>query len=220
MSISRVTVRGGAAGVDGGKHQVPGQRGLDRHLRRLQVADLTHHDDVRVLAQDRAQRMGEGEADLGLHLDLVDAGHLVFDRVLDGERCLLSALLRRVERRIKRRGLAAAGGAGDENDAVGLCQQLGERARAPFLEAQRGIVELHARSDRECAAPRSLRSMVGMVEMRRSMSVPRTVDLMRPSCGSRRSAMLSCAMILMRDVTAARSESGKFSTVERTPSMR
>ena len=76
----------GAVGVERGKHQVAGQRGLDRDLRRLQVADLADHDDVRVLAQDRAQRMREGEADLRLHLDLVDAGQLVLDRILDGER--------------------------------------------------------------------------------------------------------------------------------------
>ena len=63
-------------------------------------------------------------------------------------------------------------------------------------------------------------SMVGMVETRRSIGLPRTVDLMRPSCGSRRSAMLRCAMILMREVTAARSDRGRVSTVVSTPSMR
>ncbi len=34
----------------------------------LEVADLADHDDVRVLAQDVAQRGGEGDPDLGLHL--------------------------------------------------------------------------------------------------------------------------------------------------------
>ena len=50
-----------------------------------QVADLADHDDVRILPQDRAQHAGERQADLRLHLDLVDAGQLVLDRVLDGE---------------------------------------------------------------------------------------------------------------------------------------
>ena len=63
-------------------------------------------------------------------------------------------------------------------------------------------------------------SMVGMVEMRRSIGLPRTVALTRPSCGSRRSAMLRWAMILMRDVTAARSGKGSVSTVVSTPSIR
>ena len=61
---------------------------------------------------------------------------------------------------------------------------------------------------------------VGMVETRKSISRPCTVVLMRPSCGMRRSAMLSCAMILMREVTAARSASGKVSTVCSMPSRR
>ena len=60
-------------GVQRGEHQVAGERGLDRVLRRLRVADLAHHDDVRVLAQDVAQRAGEVEPDLGLHLHLVEA---------------------------------------------------------------------------------------------------------------------------------------------------
>ena len=61
---------------------------------------------------------------------------------------------------------------------------------------------------------------VGMVETRRSISRPRTVALMRPSCGRRRSAMFRLAMILMREVTAARSDNGSVSTVCSMPSMR
>ena len=62
-----------------------GERGLDRDLGRLAVADLADHDDVGVLAEDRAQAAGEGQADLRLHLDLVHAGQLVLDRILDGD---------------------------------------------------------------------------------------------------------------------------------------
>ena len=76
-------------------------------LHRLHVADLAHHDDVRVLAHDRAQRVGEGEVDLRLHLDLVDARHLVFDRVLDGDD-LHVGLVEAVERGVERGGLAAS----------------------------------------------------------------------------------------------------------------
>ena len=61
-----------------------GERGLDGVLRRLAVADLAHHDDVGVLAQDVAQRRGEGDADLGLHRDLVELLVHHLDRVLDG----------------------------------------------------------------------------------------------------------------------------------------
>jgi hypothetical protein len=41
------------------KHQVAGQRGLDRHLGGFQVADLADHDDVRVLPHQRAHALGE-----------------------------------------------------------------------------------------------------------------------------------------------------------------
>ena len=50
--------------------------------------------------------------------------------------------------------------------------------------------------------------IVGVVETRKSISLPRTASLMRPSCGSRRSAMLSLAMILMREMIALRSRAG------------
>ncbi|MBT9175587.1 MAG: hypothetical protein DDT22_01267 [candidate division WS2 bacterium] len=44
----------GAVGVDGREHQVPGERGINRERGRLAVADLADHDDVRVLAHQRA----------------------------------------------------------------------------------------------------------------------------------------------------------------------
>ena len=51
-------------GVQRREHQVAGLRGLDGDLRRLEVADFADHDDVRVLAQEGAQRAGEGQAHL------------------------------------------------------------------------------------------------------------------------------------------------------------
>jgi len=70
-------------GVQRGQHQMAGQAGLDGDLRRLGIADLADHDDVRVLPQDGAQGLGEAEVDAGIDLDLADAGEVVFDRVLD-----------------------------------------------------------------------------------------------------------------------------------------
>jgi hypothetical protein len=56
---------GGGVGVQGGQHQVAGERRLHGDLRGLAVAHLADHDDVRVLAQDGAQGVGEGQVDLG-----------------------------------------------------------------------------------------------------------------------------------------------------------
>ena len=74
-----------AVGVQGREHQMAGQRRLDGDARGFEVADFADHDDVGVLAQDRAQRHRKVETDLRLDLDLVDPGELVLDRILDRE---------------------------------------------------------------------------------------------------------------------------------------
>ena len=47
-------------------HKVSGLRRLDRDVGGLQVADLTDHDDVGVLAEEGAQRVGEVQSGLSL----------------------------------------------------------------------------------------------------------------------------------------------------------
>src|SRR5438034_1855136 len=54
-------------------------------LFRSAVADLAHEHHVRILPQDRAQRGGEGEPSLLLHLHLHDPLHPVLDRILHGD---------------------------------------------------------------------------------------------------------------------------------------
>ena len=61
---------------------------------------------------------------------------------------------------------------------------------------------------------------VGIVETRRSSRRPSRLMRMRPSWGRRRSAMFSSAMILMREVIAARSRFGGVSASNSTPSIR
>ncbi len=116
-----------------------GERRLDRHVGRLQVADLAHHDDVRVLAHEGAHALGEAHVDAVLHLHLVEGGLDHLDRVLDRA----DVHLRRgelLERRVERRRLARARGSRDQDDAVGLAGHLRPAALVVVREAQLGEV--------------------------------------------------------------------------------
>ena len=120
-----------------------GERRLNRDLRSLQVADLADHDDVGIVAQHRAQDLSEREADLRLDLHLVDAVELVLDRVLDREHLAV----RRVQldqRGVERGGLAAAGRAGDQDDAVRAGERLVIGVERIAGEAKRREVERDA----------------------------------------------------------------------------
>ena len=46
---------GGVVRVQRAENLVARERGANRDLRRLRVANFTHHDHVRILAQNRAQ---------------------------------------------------------------------------------------------------------------------------------------------------------------------
>ena len=121
--------------------------GLDRGRGGLEVTDLAHQHDVRVLAQDRSQRLGEGEP-LGLaHLDLRDACDLILDRILDRDDVHPSGL-ELVERRVERRRLAASRRAGDQHHALAVAEQplehlalLGRQAQVGDRAAQVGLVQ-------------------------------------------------------------------------------
>jgi hypothetical protein len=75
----------GVVGVQGGQHHVAGHGGLQGQLRRLPVTDLTDHDDVGVLTEDRAQAARERAADPLLDVRLVDARRARTRRVLEGD---------------------------------------------------------------------------------------------------------------------------------------
>ena len=100
-----------------------GERRLERDLRRLPVADLAHHDDVGVLPQHVAERLGEADADLRLHGHLVERVDDELDRVLDRDDVDLG---RRdgAQRRVERRRLAAARGARDQDHPVRAREEL------------------------------------------------------------------------------------------------
>ena len=115
----------GVVGVEGGKYQVAGEGRIDRNARGLEIADLTNHDDVRSLTQDGAEGAGEGHADVGFDMDLVDPGHDIFDRVLDRDD--LTALVVDLRKAgVKCGGFTRSGGTGDEDDAIGHFDQAAE----------------------------------------------------------------------------------------------
>ena len=118
------------------QHQVAGQAGLDGDAGGFIVADLTDHDDVRVLPKDRAQRLGERQIDLRVHLRLPNAGQFVLHRVLDGQHVGGSGV-HAAQAGVKRRRLARTRGPCDEHDAVRLLNE-------PRIAAQRLAVHAQA----------------------------------------------------------------------------
>src|SRR5690348_12567595 len=77
--------RGGIISVQRAENKMAGQTGIRCDARSLEVTNLSHHDDVRRLAQHGTQRSRKRHADLAIHLYLVDSAHLVFDRFFDGD---------------------------------------------------------------------------------------------------------------------------------------
>src|SRR6202158_4543789 len=119
-----------------------GPRGLDGDLRRLQIADFAHHDDVWILPEDRPQAAGKRQLDLWVHLDLTDAVQLVFDRIFDRDDVLVAGIDLR-QAGVQRRRFSAAGRTGRQNDAVALLDQPVDHlvlhaGEAQFLEMKHG----------------------------------------------------------------------------------
>ena len=78
---------------------------------------------------------GERQADLRIDVDLVDPVHLVFHRVFDGDD-LLVRQVDALERGIERGGLAAAGRAGDQENAVRQAGEVLHARQHAVVEAQ------------------------------------------------------------------------------------
>ena len=163
------------------------------------VADLADHDDVGVVAQERAQPGREGQLDLRVDRDLGDALQLVLDRILDGE----DVEVGRVDlgqAGVERGGLARAGRPGDQHDAVRAVDELVHLAQVVVAEADVGQVEQHRLAIEQTDGDALARLTVGTVATRMSMSLPAILRRMRPSCGRRFSAMFRPAMIFTREM--------------------
>src|SRR5918997_2243346 len=119
------------------------QGSLDADLGRILVAYLAYHHDVGVGAQDVPQAGGEGQADLGVDLHLVEAWYLLLDRVLDGYDVLLRGI-QLFEGGVKRRGLARTCGPRNQGSPVRPAEHSLETLVVPLLEAQLPQIRLNA----------------------------------------------------------------------------
>src|SRR5260370_1951067 len=102
------------------------------------VEYFANHNHIPILADDVPQSGCKGEADLRIHVDLVDTVHLIFDRVLDGDDLLVGDV-DAFQRRVERGRFAAAGGPGHEEDAVRqgcVVLHAGEEMRVESQAAQ------------------------------------------------------------------------------------
>ena len=116
--------------------QVAGLRGIDAGLEGLLVAHLAHEHDVRVLADQGAQRDLEVQAvdaDLTLVHRRLFVGEDVLDRVFDRDDVDGLALVHVVEHGGDGGGLARAGHAAEEHDALRLHGDLGHDVREEKL---------------------------------------------------------------------------------------
>ena len=134
MFIRRLIVEGASLVCRVEKHEVTGERCLDRHLRGFKIADLTHQDGVGILPQEGAQSRGEVEPDRLFHLYLIDARQVELHRIFRRH----DVGFRRVDggkRRVEGVGLTRTGGPGDQHHAVGLADGVLELGQGLDFEA-------------------------------------------------------------------------------------
>ena len=102
---------------------MPRHRRTNRNVRGFDIANFTHHHDVRVLPQNMAQALGEGEIDLRFHIDLRNARQPIFHRFFNRDDPALNGI-NAAEKTIKRSGFSAAGWSGQQNDSVRLREEM------------------------------------------------------------------------------------------------
>ena len=112
-----------------------GERGLDGNLGRLAIADLPHHDLVRIVPEDRAKPAGERQAFFLVHRDLDDAVELVLHGVFDRDDLDVFGV-DLGHRRIECRRLAATGRASDKDHAVRFGDRPPEAAQVGGVQAE------------------------------------------------------------------------------------
>src|SRR5438067_5185446 len=120
------------------------QAGISRDRCRLQIANFADHDDIWGLTQNGAQFDWKGHSDIGVHLHLVDPGHLIFDRFFH-RNDLAVRLVDVVEAGVKGAGFSRTGRPGHEQNSIGRTQQPLEFFLIVAEEAEFGEAEEQTR---------------------------------------------------------------------------
>ena len=71
--------------MEGGKNQMAGHCSLDGDFRGVDITDLPHHDDVRILPEEGFEGGGKGHAHIFFDRNLVNPLKVELHRVLGGE---------------------------------------------------------------------------------------------------------------------------------------
>ena len=136
---------GGRIRVQRRQHEPSEQGRVRGDLGGLAIADLAHHDDIRILPHDGAEELLEGQSDLLMHLHLRDAVQPEFDRVFHRHDLALDGIQRQ-QTGVERRRLAAAGRTGHQHDPVRQRQRCLELVDDRRRQTQFRVVELDRRA--------------------------------------------------------------------------
>ena len=121
--------------MQGAQHAVSGQCSLHGNGGGFRIPDLADHDDIRILAQNRAQTAGKGHAGLAVELDLANFFDTVLHRVFHRDDIDVR-LVDLFQYRIQAGAFAAAGGTGAQNHAMGPVDHGFKPAMILFAHAQ------------------------------------------------------------------------------------
>jgi len=112
------------AGVQRGNHQMPGQSGPHRQLRRGFITNLADDERLRILPQQMPRGAGKIKADSLVHLGLHRAGNHLLHRVLHGDDLASAQFGQIAEAGVNGGGLAAARRAGQQQQSGGLTEKM------------------------------------------------------------------------------------------------
>src|SRR5437868_6718971 len=139
-------------GVQSTEHEVAGQAGVGGNRRRLQIANLADHDDIRGLTKNGAQRDRKRHSYFIAYLHLIDPSHLILDRFFHRNDFAVG-LVDVIETGVEGAGLPRTGRAGYEQNSIGRTQQpseffliVAEEAEFRQTEKQTRLVK-HAHDD-------------------------------------------------------------------------